>query len=69
MLHAEVTDARAAQATVEVREAHLRSILDTVPDAMVVIDEQGLIQSFQQGRRAPVRLSTARRSKAATSTR
>jgi len=27
-------------------EAHLRSILDTVPDAMVVIDEHGLIQSF-----------------------
>ncbi len=28
------------------REAHLRSILDTVPDAMIVIDEQGVIQSF-----------------------
>jgi len=28
------------------REAHLRSILDTVPDAMVVIDEAGVIQSF-----------------------
>ena len=28
------------------REAHLRSILATVPDAMVVIDEGGLIQSF-----------------------
>ena len=28
------------------RESHLRSILDTVPDAMVVIDEQGTIQSF-----------------------
>ena len=27
-------------------EAHLRSILDTVPDAMVVIDEAGSIQSF-----------------------
>jgi two-component system sensor kinase FixL len=30
----------------ERREALLRSILDTVPDALVVIDEQGLIQSF-----------------------
>jgi two-component system sensor kinase FixL len=29
-----------------VREAHLRSILETVPDAMVVIDERGLIESF-----------------------
>ncbi|MBC6981269.1 sensor histidine kinase [Caulobacter sp. 17J80-11] len=28
------------------REAHLRSILDTVPDAMVVIDEAGLIVTF-----------------------
>jgi two-component system sensor kinase FixL len=27
-------------------EAHLRSILDTVPDAIIVIDERGLIQSF-----------------------
>src|SRR5581483_10153716 len=28
------------------REEHLRSILDTVPDATVVIDEKGIIQSF-----------------------
>ena len=28
------------------REAHLKSILDTVPDAMVVIDESGIMQSF-----------------------
>jgi two-component system, LuxR family, sensor kinase FixL len=28
------------------REAHLRSILETVPDAMVVIDERGIIESF-----------------------
>ena len=28
------------------REAHLQSILDTVPDAMIVIDEHGIIQSF-----------------------
>jgi two-component system sensor kinase FixL len=28
------------------REAHLRSILDAVPDATVVIDEGGVIQSF-----------------------
>jgi len=28
------------------REAHLKSILDTVPDAMIVIDEQGGMQSF-----------------------
>jgi len=28
------------------REAHLRSMLDTVPDAIVVIDEAGLIRDF-----------------------
>jgi two-component system, LuxR family, sensor kinase FixL len=28
------------------REAHLQSILDTIPEAMVVIDERGIIQSF-----------------------
>jgi two-component system, LuxR family, sensor kinase FixL len=28
------------------REAHLQSILDTVPDAMIVIDEKGAMQSF-----------------------
>ena len=28
------------------REAHLRSILDTVPDAMIVIDEHGSMSSF-----------------------
>ncbi|MFN3522768.1 MAG: PAS domain S-box protein [Phenylobacterium sp.] len=28
------------------REAHLQLILDTVPDAMIVIDERGVMQSF-----------------------
>jgi two-component system sensor kinase FixL len=28
------------------REAHLKSILETVPDAMIVIDERGIMQSF-----------------------
>jgi len=28
------------------REAHLQSILDTVPDAMIVIDDRGIIASF-----------------------
>ena len=30
----------------QAREAHLKSILDTVPDAMIVIDERGVMQSF-----------------------
>jgi two-component system sensor kinase FixL len=37
---------RLALETLQAREAHLNSILDTVPDAMVVIDERGLMQSF-----------------------
>jgi two-component system sensor kinase FixL len=36
--------ARAGEA--EAAEAMLRSILDTVPDAMITISEQGVIQSF-----------------------
>ncbi len=28
------------------REAHMKSILDTVPEAMIVIDEHGIMQSF-----------------------
>lgn len=34
------------QAALLEREAHLRSILETVPDGMIVIDEHGIIQSF-----------------------
>ena len=36
----------AAAADLRAREAHLVSILDTVPDAMIVIDEAGHIRSF-----------------------
>jgi PAS domain S-box-containing protein len=42
----DVSDLRAMQAHLVAREAHLRSILDTVPEAMVVIDEAGTITSF-----------------------
>jgi two-component system sensor kinase FixL len=39
---------RAVETTedLRVREAHLQSILDTLPDAMIVIDTNGLIHSF-----------------------
>ena len=30
------------------REAHLQSVMDTIPDAMIGIDAQGLIQSFSK---------------------
>lgn len=42
----DITSLRRTQADLAAREAHLRSILDTVPEAMVVIDEKGTINSF-----------------------
>ncbi|MBZ9846882.1 PAS domain S-box protein [Mesorhizobium sp. CA14] len=42
----DVSDLSFANAALQLREDHLRSILATVPDAMIVIDESGLIQSF-----------------------
>ena len=42
----DITDAKAAEAAVARREHHLRSILATVPDAMIVMDERGTVSSF-----------------------
>ncbi len=42
----DITGLKRAQAELAAREAHLRSILDTVPEAMIVIDEQGQVTSF-----------------------
>ncbi|MEO7170969.1 MAG: PAS domain S-box protein, partial [Sphingomonas sp.] len=42
----DTTDEAATKEAIVAREQHLQSILDTVPDAMVIIDERGLITSF-----------------------
>jgi two-component system sensor kinase FixL len=42
----DITEQVTAEEGLRTREAHLRSILETVPDAMVVIDEQAIMQSF-----------------------
>ncbi len=42
----DITAAKRAQTALSEREAHLRSVLETVPDAMIVIDIQGTMQSF-----------------------
>lgn len=42
----DVTARRAEERALQRREEHLKSILATVPDAMVVIDEKGIILSF-----------------------
>ena len=42
----DITAAKRAQQLLMEREAHLQSVLNTVPDAMVVIDPRGIIQSI-----------------------
>lgn len=42
----DVSEQLASAARLRAREAHLRSILETVPDAMIVIDEAAVMQSF-----------------------
>jgi len=44
----DITDQRAAETAIKANEDHLRSILSTVPDAMVVIDDKGRILSFSR---------------------
>jgi PAS domain S-box-containing protein len=44
--NSDITGLKRAQNELATREAHLRSILDTVPEAMVVIDENGAVASF-----------------------
>jgi two-component system sensor kinase FixL len=45
-LRRERAHARQGSQEMAAREAHLQSILDTVPDAMIVIDDRGTMQSF-----------------------
>lgn len=42
----DVSDLKHAQEDLAVREAQMRSIVETVPEAMVVIDERGIVTSF-----------------------
>jgi two-component system sensor kinase FixL len=42
----DVQELHESREATQAREAHLQSILDSVPDAMVVIDEKAVIQSF-----------------------
>ncbi len=45
-INSDITELKRTQAELVTREAHLRSILATVPDAMIVIDESGIVTSF-----------------------
>jgi two-component system sensor kinase FixL len=42
----DISSAKKSQLQLQEREAHLQSVLDTVPDAMIVIDTRGIMQSF-----------------------
>ena len=42
----DITAAKREHGALIEREAHLRSILDTIPDGMIVIDERGIVQSI-----------------------
>jgi PAS domain S-box-containing protein len=44
--NSDITGLKRAQDEITAREAHLRSILDTVPEAMIVIDAKGSVTSF-----------------------
>jgi PAS domain S-box-containing protein len=45
-LDLDMTEQRLAQSMIEEREARLRSVLETAPDAIITIDHRGIIQSF-----------------------
>lgn len=42
----DITERRQAEAALQERQARLASILDTVPEAIIVIDDRGLIETF-----------------------
>jgi two-component system sensor kinase FixL len=46
VINNDITELKLAERDLFAREAHLKSILETVPDAMIVIDDRGLLQSF-----------------------
>jgi two-component system sensor kinase FixL len=48
VINNDITELRLAEQDLFAREAHLNSILETVPDAMIVIDERGTMQSFSK---------------------
>jgi two-component system sensor kinase FixL len=45
-IHSDITNLKLVEHDLASREAHLKSILETVPDAMIVIDEHAMMQSF-----------------------
>jgi two-component system, LuxR family, sensor kinase FixL len=44
----EINDQKQVEETLRIREGHLRSILETIPDSMIVIDGSGIMQFFSR---------------------
>ncbi len=44
----DITERKRSEATLREREARLRSILDTVPEALITISERGIVESFSR---------------------
>ena len=44
----DIDDQKQVEEALRIRESHLRSILETIPDAMIVIDGRGIMQFFSR---------------------
>jgi two-component system, LuxR family, sensor kinase FixL len=44
----DIDDQKQVEEALRIRESHLRSILETIPDAMIVINENGIMQFFSR---------------------
>ncbi len=56
----DVSDRRRAERLLDERQARLSAILNTVVDAVITIDDQGIIESVNQGSAPPVRFPETR---------
>ncbi len=56
----DIDDQKLIEEALIAREDHLRSILDTIPDAMIVIDDHGIMQHFSTRSRTFIRLFRTR---------
>jgi two-component system, LuxR family, sensor kinase FixL len=56
----DIDDQKQVEEALRTKESHLRSILETIPDAMIVIDGNGIIQFFAPPRNDNLAISNRR---------